>query len=49
VILIICPFCGYGISLEKEEDFKEYICCYACLKIVPFGRIINTEREKLRK
>jgi uncharacterized protein YbaR (Trm112 family) len=44
MIIMICPYCGYGIPLdqEHEEQFTGYIRCEACLKIVPIGRIINT-------
>jgi hypothetical protein len=36
-IVLVCPYCSYGISLELEEDYKEYIRCDACLKIVRFA------------
>jgi hypothetical protein len=49
MIIAICPFCSYAIALEREEDFREYIRCDACLKIVPFARVINTSSLKKNK
>jgi hypothetical protein len=46
MIIVICPFCSYAIALEREEDFREYICCDVCLKIVPFAGVINTSSKK---
>jgi hypothetical protein len=42
MIIAICPFCSYAIALEREEDFRDYIRCDVCSKIVSFARLIST-------
>jgi hypothetical protein len=44
MIILECPYCKFGILLEKEEDYRESTHCPACLKLVAFGRLIDTSR-----